>query len=427
MALSLSGALTALSVQAAIDGVEAFRTQQRMGLRWENVGPGHPYWVSGPGPTRNAAQRLPAIELASNASVVLHLPAHAVLRIMAVNDNAPAPLVAFSQGSGLAMVRQPLRGTDGRSWLIRSDTAQPSVAHLSAPADARTPVRYAVFLARFEVPDAPIAYRHRLQLDGPRSAVRRADEAVPRDHVRLAAGQALSLSVRGPDRLLVEYRLAAAESPRTALPLLELSIDAAPVEGVRQPVGPETLAPVEIDGRWEAVSRLERVAIDIPPGDHTLALRASHALLLRASASRHPDMLLPDLNLPPEWQGLDGNPGLEAIEQASIAAAESNRWRDISQLAGERLRREGRQWSGQQGVQAAADELVTQFSQFQDLAPASAARTNARAVVVAQAQPPDPPARHHIIGPEAATAVDAPAAALFHRAGAAALRYALPR
>ena len=325
------------------------------------------------------------------------------------------------------MVRQPLRGTDGRSWLVRSDTAQPSVAHLSAPADARTPVRYAVFLARFEMPDAPIAYRHRLQLDGPTSAVRRADEPVPRDHVRVAAGQALSLSVRGPDRLLVEYRLAAAESPRTALPLLKMSIDAAPVNGVRQHMSPENMAPVEIDGRWEAVSRLERVAIDIPPGDHTLELRASHALLLRASASRHPDMLLPELNLPPEWQGLDGNHELEAIEQASIAAAESNRWRDISQLAGERLQRAARQWPGQQSVQAAADELVGQFSQFQDLAPASAARTNARAVVVAQPQPPDPPVRHHIVGPVAAAAVDAPAVALFHRAGVVALRYALPR
>ncbi|MEO5696027.1 MAG: hypothetical protein ABIQ60_02700, partial [Burkholderiaceae bacterium] len=427
LALSLAGALTVVSVQAAIDGVELFRAQQRMGLRWENVGPGHPYWMSGPGLTGDAAQRLPVIELSGDASVMLHLPAHAVLRVVVMTDAAPAPWIAFSLGTGLAMVQQPLRGTDGRSWLVRSDAAQPLVVHLKAPADARTPVRYAVFLARFETPDAPIAYRHRLQLDGPRFAVRRADEAVARDHVRVAAGQALSLSVRGPDRLLVEYRLEAAESPRTALPLLELRIDAASVDGVRQPTGPESKAPVEIDGRWEAVSRLERVAIDIPPGDHTLELRASHALLLRASASRHPDMLLQQLNLPPAWQGLEGNFELEAIEQTSISAAESNRWRDISQLAGERLQREARQWPGQQSVQSAADELVGQFSQFQNLAPVGAARTIARAVVVAQPQSPDPPARHHIVGPVAATTVDAPAVALFHRAGAAALRYALPR
>ncbi len=427
LALALAGELTVVGVQAAIDGVEVLRAQQRTGLRWEYVGPSHPYWVSGPGHTGNVAGRLPVIELAGDASVVLHLPAHAVLRIVALTDNAPAPWVAFSQGTGLALVRKPLRGTDGRSWLVRSDMAQPSVVHLSAPAVASAPIRYGVFLARFELPDAPITYRHRLQLEGPTSAVRLADEAVARDHVRVAAGQALSLGVRGPDRLLVEYRLAAAESPRTALPFLEVSMDAAPVNAVRQPTGAETVAPVEIDGRWEAASRLERVAIDIPPGHHTLELRASHSLLLRASASHHPDLLLPELNLPPEWQGLDGNPRLEAMEQASIAAAESNRWRDISQLAGERLQREARQWPGQPTVQAAADELVGQFIQFQDLAPASGGRMNARGVAVAQLQPPDPPARHLIVGPVAAAAVDAPAVALFHRAGATALRYTLPR
>ncbi|MDB5884327.1 MAG: hypothetical protein JWR74_498 [Polaromonas sp.] len=410
---------------AALDGMETVRAGMRADLRWENVR-GAPYWVAGPLPAADKHGGWHAVNLDAAAGIALHLPAHAMLRVVASAGSAATPPVfALSQGTGLAIETEAVRASDGRSWLLKTGTVQPAVVHLRAP-EGTAPQRVALFIARFELPPEPVAYRHELALPGPAVEVRRADEAAGRRHVQVAAGQEVAVTVNGPDRLLLEYRLAAGEAPPKAIPALQASLGLLAAQLVRQPTGPETVAPVRVDGAWQASARLERFTLELPPGEHALRLRASHAVLLRAATARLPDLLLPGLNLPEGWAALAGNAALEAAEQESVAAAASNRWRDIGMLAPQRLQREARALPALPAVQGAADELQGQFTQFHDLVPATAGTVRTLAVSIRQPQPVNEAARHHIAGPNAAASPEPPPTALFHRLTNAATRYELP-
>jgi len=410
---------------AALDGMETARAETRSDLRWENIR-GAPYWVAGPLPVADKRGGWHAVDLDATVGIALHLPAHAMLRIEAADGSgARSPVFALSQGTGLAIEIEAVRASDGRSWLLRTETTQPAVVHLRA-ADGTTPQRVALFIARVELPPEPIAYRHELLLPGPAVDVRRANEAAGRRHVQVTAGQEITVTVNGPDRLLLEYRLAAGEAPPKAIPVLQASLGPLAAQLVRQPTGPETVAPVRVDGAWQASARLERVTLDLPPGEHALRLRSSHAVMLRAATARLPDLLLPVLNLPEGWAALAGNAALEAAEQESVAAAASNRWRDIGLLAPQRLQREARAFPAQPAVQGAADELQGQFTQFYDLVPATPNTVRTLAVSIRQPQPVNEIAHHHIFGPDAAASPELSPTALFHRITHSGTRFELP-
>ena len=414
------------SAHAAIDGVEIARAETLMSLRWENV-TGATNWVAGARPERDLRSGFHAVDLHEGSEVAMHVPAHAVLRVVALNSGALAPpIFAVSQGTGLAHERPALAAPDARSWLLRTGSAQPSVIHLSHSAKQATSAQYALFLGRYEPPPSPIAYRHALPLPGAPIQIRRADEAVATNHVHIGQGQPLTVSVRGPDRLLLEYRLAAAESPPAALPLLMVSVNGV-ARAVRQLTGVESVAPVQVDGLWHAASRLERLAIDVPDGEHVLKLEASHALHLRARSSRDPDLLLPQFIWPAQWTLVGRGGELEALEQASVAAAESNRWRDISALATERWRAVAGRWEGHGSIQGSAAELAGQFTQFQDLQPVTAAAGRMHSFLLDQVQPPDDVARHEILGPIRADTPHALPVARFHRLTAEGLQFEMPR
>lgn len=410
---------------AALDGIETVRAGTRANLRWENVR-GAPYWVAGPLPVADKRENWHAVDLDAGAGVALHLPAHAMLRVVAaVGSAAPPPVFALSQGTGLAIETEAVRASDGRSWLLRTGTAEPAVVHLRAP-DGAAPQRVALFLARFELPPEPISYRHDLPLPGPAVDVRRADEATGQRHVQVTAGQEITLTVSGPDRLLLEYRLAAPEAPPAAIVALQVALGSFAAQLVRQPTGLETVAPVRVDGAWQALARRERFTLDLPPGKHSVRLRASHALLLRAATARLPDLLLPELNLPEGWATLGPDRALEAAEQESVAIAVSNRWRDIGLLAPQRLQRAARAVPAQRAVQAAADELQGQFTQFHDLVPATAGTVRTLAVSIRQPQPINEAARHHIVGPGAAAFPEPSPTAAFQPITQSGTRFELP-
>lgn len=424
MAAGLAAA-AAGPAHGALDGLEIARAQQNMSLHWDNIGDSAGF-VSGASPVWDAARGLYVIDL-RNGTVAIHVPAHAMLRVVGIDAASAPPVFAISNGTGLAIQRHPLRGVDGRSWLLRTGSPRPSVIHLLAPDQGSGPQKHALFLARYEPPAEAVAYRHEVLLPGAAMMVRRADQASPQAYVRIPAGNKISAQVRGPDRVLVEYRLAAPESPSTALPQLALRLDEMVATAVRQPTGPETVAPVQVDGAWQAASRLERVALDVPAGLHTLELQSTHALLARARAAGDPDLLLPGLNFPRRWQGLGSAADIESLEQAGIAAAESNQWRDIGRLAGEPLRRQAGLLPGQRSVQLAADELIGQFTQFQDLAPSTAGTTRMQPILLAEPQPPDEPARHQIRGPARSAALEAPEVARFQRVSKDEVRFTLPK
>ena len=423
--MAILGAGVGVTAHGAVDGLEIARAHKAMSLHWDNVAHGSP-WLSGPPPAWDAKQGLHLVDLRQGA-VAIHVPAHAMLRVVGIDAASAPPVFAVSNGTGLAVRRDPLRGVDGQSWLLRTGSPRPCVIHLMPHDDGSGPQRHALFLARYEAPADAVAYRHDVALPGATVMVRRADQVSAQAYARLPAGDKVVARVRGPDRLMVEYRLAAQESPPTALPLLEVGLDGRSARVVRQLTGPETIAPVQVDGAWQASSRLEWVAFDVPAGEHTLELQATHGLLVRARAARDPDLLLPQLNFPQRWEGLPSATEVESLEEASVAAAESNEWRDIGRLAGERLRQQAKLLPGQRSVQAAADELTGQFTEFQDLAPATAGATRMRPILLAEPQPPDEPARHQIRGPVRSAALQAPTLARFQRVTGHELRFTLPR
>jgi hypothetical protein len=421
----LAGVSGVSSVQAAVDGVEVARAQSRMSLHWENIrNPAN--WVTGPRPTRDAATGLFAVALDEGEEVAIHVASHAQLRIVALGDTSLAPAVALSQGTGLAVQRAPLPSEDGRSWLVRTESSQPSVIHLQGRNQHGAAQRYALFLAQFVEPPDAVVYRHELTLPGQPVHVRRADEARGKDHVRVPAGVALTTSVRGPERLMFEYRLESADPHHTALHSMEIALDGHDVRSVRQLTGLETAAPVRIDSEWRIASRRERFAMDVPPGEHTLELRSSHAIFIRAAAARAPDLLLPLLNQPPQWSNIEPDRAVEQEEQSAIAAAESNQWRDVARQAGERLLAQARQRPGVRSVSTAADELLGQFTQFQDLVPASGSASRIQPFVLKQPQPPDRVARQQLVANVTDLRADVLPAARWHPVGAQALRFEAP-
>lgn len=424
MCMAAAGIITSIPVQAAIDGLEATRSSAGMALRWENI-KGAPYWISGPAPSASAYRGWHAVELKGNQSVAIHVPARAMLRVIAEQDEPQeAPVFAVSDGTGLALEHKPIPGAGGRSWLVKTDAARAAVIHLHRAGMSDTPQRVALFLGHIEEPSDPVTYRHELPLNGEQVNVRQADDALARTYVRMAADEEFAITVRGPDRLLLEYRLDALQAPAAAILTMNAMLGDQPARLIHQITAPETTAPLRIGDAWHPASRLERVALDIPPGSHQLRLRSSHGVLLRAAVEGKPDFLLPEFNVPEAWHNASSNTALEDLEQKSIAAGVSNQWRDIGALAGRQLQREASRLADQSRLQSAADEIHGAFTQYRDLLPAGPNDVQARSVVMQLSQSPKGMPRNHIAGPESAFA-SAPIA-LFHHIGDMAVRFPLP-
>lgn len=425
LCMAAAGIITSIPVQAAIDGVELARSSAGMVLRWENI-KGAPYWISGPAPLASPHRGWHVVELKGNQSVAIHVPARAMLRVIAEQD-APleAPVFSVSDGSGLALEHKPIPGADGRTWLVKTDAAHSAVIHLHRASLSDAPQRVALFLGYMEEPADAVAYRHELPLDGARVNVRQADEALARTYVRMQADEEFSIAVHGPDRLVLEYRLDASQAPATATLTMNAMLGDQPARLIHQITAAETAMPLSINGKWHPASKLERVALDIPPGDHQLRLRSSHGVLLRAAVEGKPDFLLPEFNVPEAWRNAGSNTVLEELEQKSIAAGVSNRWRDIGALASQRLQREAFRLAGQSGLQNAADELHDALTQYHDLLPAEPNNVQARSVAMQLFQSSKGMPRHHVAGPDSAFAPTP--LALFHHIGDTAIRFALPK
>lgn len=425
LCMAAAGLVTGIPVQAAIDGVEAARNSAGMALRWENI-QGAPYWLSGPAPSSSTQRGWHAVDLKGNQGVALHVPARAMLRIIAEQEGAQqAPQVGISDGTGLALEHAPIPGADGRSWLVRNDAAHAVVIHLQRAGQTDTPQRLALFLGTMAPPAGAAVYRHALPLKGEHVRVREASEALAQTYVRMAANEEFAITVRGPDRLMIEYRLEAMQSAGAAALTMHAGWDDQPMRLIHQVTAPENDIPLRIDGAWQRAGRLERVALDIPDGEHRLRLHSSHGVLLRAAKEGTHDFLLPSLNIPQAWRHAGSFAALEELEQNSIAAGVSNQWRDIGALAAQRLQREASRQTGQSKLRDTADELHGALTQYRDLLPSGPGDLQARSVVRRAAQSPDGTQRNRIAAPE--SAADHLPAALFHPIGDTPVRFALPQ
>jgi len=397
---------------AAVDTLEAARQQtgpapyQSAGttdvaptrLQWEPV-VGPPYLVAGHGPALRTDSGWRGILLALGQKITIHVPAHALLRVVADDATGVTPAFSISDGNGAAMPLMPVRSTDGSGWLLRSPLSHAALIHVRSAPELAVARRLGFFLGRVDPAPQVLLYRRELSLPGEAVSVRNADEAVARPHARMRAEQEVVLAISGPVRLALDYQVDAGIAVAEARVILDVSVDGDAPTTAQQLTGPTPTAPRSVDGAWNLGARSEHLAIDIPEGEHVLRLKPSHTILSRASVLAEPDFLLPLLNFPSAWKNLAPADALAALEQQSIATAASNSWHDGNLAAAQPLDRAARSHPIVPALRQAADELLQHSSAYRDLAPSSLpeeAATGARAYFFRMLQPPDKPPRHDI-------------------------------
>ncbi|HEY4542739.1 MAG TPA: hypothetical protein VIG66_10250 [Noviherbaspirillum sp.] len=425
LCMAAAGLATWMPAHAAIDGMEAARSSTALALQWENI-KGAPYLLSGPSVARSEsaqfARGVHTVALSGDQDIAIHVSAHAMLRVVAEQGGPlEAPVFMVSNGSGLAVARAARPGSDGHSWLLATEADHPAVIHLRRGGTSGTAQRVALFLARFDTPRDAVTYRHQLQLPGTSVQVRQADEASAMNFVRLGAEQTMTVKVKGPDRLLLEYRIDGEQAAQTSVVALDVALGDEPVRKLRQVVPTGGAAPVRVDGAWQAGAS-EQVTLDIPAGEHTLRVQPSHGILLRAAVEGRDDFLLPTLNNP--WRETSADRELEKLEQTHIDAGISNQWRNIGALAANSVRAEVARRPGQDGLQRAAKTLDDAFLQYRDLLPDGAGEVQARSVVLPYPASPEGGPQRRVAAADAAFA-PLPQA-LFHAAGKEGLHFVLP-
>ena len=389
---------------AAVDAVEAARqlagTYQNADaltgrLRWDLV-VGPPYLLLAPGPSLPTDSGWRGTLLATGQEIIIHVPAHALLRVVADDTTGAPPSFFISDGNGAAAPLTPLLSVDGGGWLLKSPLAHAALIHVRGATAAR---RLGFFLGRFEPPPQALLYRQALSLPGEKVPVRQVDEAVARAHTRMRAGQEVNVTVTGPARLALDYELDAGPDAVGTRIAIDVSLKLGTSATAQQLTGPESVAPRTVDGVWHPGVRSEHLAITIPAGTHVLRLKSSHSILSRATVLEAREFLLPALNLTPTWQDLAPADALAQREQQSIAAAAGNAWRDGGLLAAQSLDRVARAHPIVPALRQTADELERQFGAYRDLPPFSIpeeAAAGTHAYFFRTAQLPSEPPRHDI-------------------------------
>ena len=389
---------------AAVDALEAARqlagTYQTADasagrLRWDPV-VGPPYLVLAPGPLLPTDSGWLGTLLATGQEIIIHVPAHALLRVVADDMTDVPPSFFISDGNGAAAPLAPLSSVDGAGWLLKSPLAHAALIHVRGATAAR---RLGLFLGWFEPPSQALLYRQALSLPGETVLLRRADEAVARPHTRIRAGQEVDVTITGPARLALDYELDAGPDALETRMVLEVSIKSGTPATAQQITGPKSIAPRSVNGVWHPGVRSEHLAVAIPEGTHVLRLKSSHSILSRATVLEAREFLLPELNLPPTWQELAPAESLAQREQQGIAAAAGNAWREGGLLVAQSLDRVARAYPIVPALRQTADELERQFGAYRDLPPFSMpekAAAGAHAYFFRTAQLPGEPPRHDI-------------------------------
>ncbi|TFZ05033.1 hypothetical protein [Ramlibacter rhizophilus] len=388
-----------------------------------------PYWVSASGPARIGALGPSRLALAPGSEARVLLPALGWLRIEAdARGQTPMPQVRLSTGTGLSIEANLLPGVDGRSWLLKTQMPQPMVAHIVAPPGGSAH-RYGLYVARTEVAPTYAVPDRLVPLPAPASSVRPADQAREEPYARLDAGHQTEVTLQGPARFRLEARLAGAADPAQTLLAWRAAIgaraDALPL--VRLPSGSEWRAPVEVDGAWRNVGRLERFEFEVPEGSHRVALTPSHPVLARLWELQGPDLTLA-LNTPAGWSALVPSEQDTPWVQEALTAATANRWRDAGSRVVERLNHAARERPDRPDLARLARELDGLVGLWRAV-PSSGAAAPGELLWAATPSPTavDPLQDEGISPRSPAAAPDAPPGALFQWVATQPLRFELPR
>lgn len=298
--LILMSALSSPSEAASLDEVQSrLLGYRQLALRWDNV-EGAPAWLGGVHPAYNFGYQMHTVRLARGQFIAVWAPAFESLRI-----HSPAGAIStedleisLSDGSGLYRSVHPLKSADGRSLLISPQTAKPLIGRVTAKNNEILEI--ALFVSRVEPLGTIAPYRQLLRFPESAVSLRGEGNPMPEDFWPFTSDAPKKVSVRGPARLVFESRLqyAPSEKSRNAAYRATISVDGALGSILELETAPETEQVILVDGRAATLGRLKKKYLEIPEGEHLLAVETSANLYGRILLQSDPDYLLPALNSP---------------------------------------------------------------------------------------------------------------------------------
>ncbi len=291
--LWLAGSAQAQFDEASLRYAAAFNQV----IYWDNL-EGSPYRVSGPLPGENDAQGIAWVNLEAEP-LVLQLPAERRLRIdfSAADDHKKIQLWA-SNGSPMARELTLLPGEHEHSFYL---AAEPNQRLLVIESSAGQRVSLALFLSRAEESSAPLRYLDELVLPGLAPVgLRQGTKQSSHSFYHLPARQPLRLSLRGPQRLMLEEYLYFSDQQTVGRQSYQIDVQVAGRAAQRFLVQSrmDNRLPSYVNGELRALGYRQQHYLDIPEGEHLLEITSSAELLLRVRGRDDPGLLLPELNAP---------------------------------------------------------------------------------------------------------------------------------
>jgi hypothetical protein len=208
--------------------------------------------------------------------------------------------VFVSTGSGLFGPAAPIGSVDAHSLLVALPERYPSLVRLTLPSSAKSDLDVALFLSRHDPLETIAPCRTILEVDGKTRSIRRDDESVATDFQRLAAGETVHLTVKGPTYLKALIRLPWPNTASAIFRSFQLfgALDEQPFEPVEMATEWESRHRVRIDREPAMVSRQEECFFSIPEGDHSFRLSTPVEAYVSLRRLDLPDYLVPSLNGP---------------------------------------------------------------------------------------------------------------------------------
>ena len=292
-------------------------------LRWDNVRD-EPLWVTGakPFPASGGSEetawpeshRYYRVRLSSGESTTVWVPASEGLRVDRPQGRLNPQDLQFmvSNGSGLYVGAAVQPSAQGDSLLLPPDWPEERLVRISRPAVARDALEAALFVSRRDALSEPAPYRDRVDfsmqpfageqsLPVTQAGLRPGSQAAAQPYWLLPAGLPARLHVRGPIRLALEHRLRypLTETQTRQTYRIYARLNGRPWQALDFAAGAETRQAVWVDGCAETLGRLETGYLELPTGEHELALESTLPLYARVLAQDDSDYLLPSLNAPP--------------------------------------------------------------------------------------------------------------------------------
>lgn len=291
-----------VSASAEIDDVQTrMLTQYELLLRWDNV-KNNPEWVYGPLPSYSLHSGLYQVKLNPGESIKLRVPRNERLRILH-QDSVIAKddiVLEGSDGSGL-YARLPLAISDDRHSLLSPIAYnEQELVRVSRPREKKSAIELAFFMSRHEKPDELAPYRGLISFNNHPLLMSSSLHAGSEPYWFLKAGSTHCVTVHGPARYAFESRLIypATESHFIQTYQIHTFLDGTLMPIVDIETTEETSFPIYINASVKPVGRLQVGYIDVPAGEHKLALDVSANVFGRLLLQEQPDYLFSNLNAP---------------------------------------------------------------------------------------------------------------------------------